>query len=336
MSNITIVEREAELVALPRDVLQSRLESYAADGAFTGQYAGPGASELQENFERNLAQIYARANTPRLSGVQIKAPMYLDPNGILSPAGGKPFTHILKPAGTSGYDALPVVEWIAMRLGRIADFVAPVTVLLAMPDKLAPALVVERFDIREGDNDTRILALEDFCSVLDLPTAAKYDATMERVARAVRQLSTAPDDDVLVILKRAFFAWLIADGDMHLRNMALLRVAEAGEKRFRSVRVAPLYDAVTTRVFPKVRHDRLALKLNGKDDNLRRADFRALAANAGLRVADADAAIVGMLSALRQGIDGIRLPKSVEFSADARKIVHEMLTICRDGMQAFS
>ena len=60
---------------------------------------------------------------------------------------------------------------------------------------------------------------------------------------------------------------------------------------FRSVRMAPLYDAATTRVLPKLKHDRLALKLNGKDDNLRRTDFIALATTAGLRSGDAEAAL---------------------------------------------
>src|SRR5579859_6802979 len=214
MSNITIVERAADLATLPQDVLLTRLEKYINGGVFTGTYAGPGRGEIQESFERNLARIYARPDTPRLSGVQIKAPMYLDPNGVLSPATGKPFTHILKPAGTSGYESLPLVEWVAMALGRAAGFEVPATALIAMPDKLPPALVIERFDIREGDKDTRMLALEDLTSVLDLPTDAKYDATMERVARAVRPLSTAPDADLLIVLRRAVFAWLMADGDM--------------------------------------------------------------------------------------------------------------------------
>src|ERR1700688_652305 len=153
ISNITIVEHEAELAALPQDVLLTRLEKYTKDGAFTGKYAGPGRSEIEASFEHNLAQIYARADTPRLSGVQIKAPMYLDPDGVLSPSTGKPFTHILKPAGTSGYDTLPLVEWTAMALGRAAGFAAPATALIAMPDGMPPALVVERFDIRESMKD---------------------------------------------------------------------------------------------------------------------------------------------------------------------------------------
>ena len=62
---------------------------------------------------------------------------------------------------------------------------------------------------------------------------------------------------------------------------------------------ALIYDAVTTRVFPKLKHDRLALKLNGKDDNLRRADFQTLAATAGLRAGYSEAAIDELLQRLR-------------------------------------
>jgi serine/threonine-protein kinase HipA len=336
MSNITIVERDADLAVLPSDVLITRLKKYTEDGAFTGQYAGPGRSEIEANFEHNLAQIYARSDTPRLSGVQIKAPMYLDPEGILSPSTGKPFTHILKPAGTSGYDALPLVEWTTMMLGRAAGFDVPAIALVGMPDGMPSALVVERFDTRETPADRRMLALEDMCSVLGLPTDAKYSGTMERVARAVRPLSTAPDEDLLIIVKRALFAWLIADGDMHLKNMALLKTAEPGDKQFRSVRMAPLYDAVTTRVFPNLKDDRMALKLNGKDDNLRRADFRALAATAGLRVGNADAAVDDMLQRLIGAIDGMRLPKAIEPGASARKMVEDMLGICRRRIEAFA
>jgi serine/threonine-protein kinase HipA len=328
-SNISIVQSDSELPGLPQDILLTPLNKFIKEGIFTGRYDGPGRSPLEEDFERNLAQIYSYADTPRLSGVQIKAPMYLDAAGVLSPATGKPFTHILKPAGTSGHDALPVIEWLAITLGQAAGFEAPATALVTMPDNMQPALLVERFDIRTGRNDTRLLALEDLCSVLELPTTDKYKSTMERVARAVRPLSTSPNEDILTILKRALFAWLIADGDMHLKNLALLKTAEPGDKRFRSVRMAPLYDAVTTRVFPNPKNDRIALKLNGKDDNLRRADFRTLAATAGLRVADADGAIDDTLQRLRDALDRIALPKAIGIDDHARTLVAEALDICR-------
>lgn len=336
MSNIVIVEHEAELAELPPDVLLTRLENHTKDGVFTGKYAGPGRSEFEASFENNLAQIYASADTPRLSGIQIKAPMYLDPDGLLSPSTGKPFTHILKPAGTSGYDALPLIEWTAMALGRAAGFTVPANALVAMPDNMPPALIVERFDIRTSREDKRMFVLEDICSVLDLPTSAKYDGTMERIARAVRPLSTAPDEDILIILKRALFAWLIADGDMHLKNMALLKIAEPGDSQFRSVRMAPLYDAVTTRVFPNLKHDRMALKLNGKDDKIKRADFRALAATVGLKAADAEAAIDDLLQQTANVVHRITLPKAIEHTADARRVVKEMLEIFQSRVTSFA
>ena len=336
MSNITIVEQQNELAALPPDVLLTRLEQFTTDGAFTGRYAGPGRSDIEESFERNLAQIYESADTPRLSGVQIKAPMYLDAGGTLSPSTSKPFTHILKPAGTSRYDALPMIEWLDMALGRAAGFATSATALVAMPDGMPPALIVERFDIRESLNDSRMLALEDFCSVLELPTQDKYKGTMERVARAIRPLSTAPEEDLLIVLKRALFAWLIADGDMHLKNMALLKIAEPGEQMFRSVRIAPLYDAVTTRVFPRLKHDHLALKLNGKDDKLRRADFRAFAATAGLKAGDADAAIDQMLGQMKEAIDRIALPKALDYEAEHEKMALQLFDICRSRIESFA
>jgi serine/threonine-protein kinase HipA len=334
-SNITIVEKQSELTGLPADVLLTRLDRYADDGVFTGRYAGPGRGDIEQNFERNLAHLFERAETPRLSGVQIKAPMFLDRDGTLIPSIEKPFTHILKPAGTSGFEALPVIEWQSLALGATAGFATPSMALVPMPDGMSPALLVERFDIRTSKMDKRLLAMEDFASVLGVPTDAKYDGTMERIARAVRQLSTAPDEDVVLVLKRALFAWLIADGDMHLKNLALLKVAEPGSNQFNSVRMAPLYDAVTTRVFPRLERDRMALKLNGKDDRLRRADFRALAGTAGIKAADADVAIDEMLSGLRSALDRIAVPAVVPANSPGGDAAQKMRTLIAGRLSDF-
>ena len=37
-------------------------------------------------------------------------------------------------------------------------------------------------------------------------------------------------------------------GDMHLKNMAVLKIAEPGDPAFRSVRLAPLYDTLCARL----------------------------------------------------------------------------------------
>jgi serine/threonine-protein kinase HipA len=125
MSNIAIVESRAELEKLPSDVLQAELSAFSEGGRFTGRYGGPVRGEIEETFEQNLARLFARAETPRLSGVQIKAPMCLTPEGELVPAIDQPFTHILKPAGTAGFEVLPLVEWLCLQLGEAAGFEIP-------------------------------------------------------------------------------------------------------------------------------------------------------------------------------------------------------------------
>ncbi|RWN64368.1 MAG: type II toxin-antitoxin system HipA family toxin [Mesorhizobium sp.] len=336
MSNITIVERASDLSALPPDILLTRLNGFTRNSVFTGQYVGPGRGDLEQSFERNLAEIFERTDTPRLSGVQIKAPMFLDADGTLSPSTGKPFTHILKPAGTGGFEALPVIEWQSLALGRSAGFTTPATALVPMPDGMPPALLVERFDIRTSLEEKHLLALEDFCSVLGVATEAKYDGTMERIARALRPLSTSPEEDLLLVLKRSLFAWLIADGDMHLKNVALLKIAEPGSTQFSSVRMAPLYDAVTTRVFPRLERDRMALKLNGKDDRLRRADFKAFASTAGLKAAVADMAIDDLVAVVSRALDHLQLPPPLSDGSQGTKMAEQMRAIVRERIEGFS
>jgi serine/threonine-protein kinase HipA len=335
MSNIAILENASDLAALPADVLRTALEAHSVEGRFTGTYAGPGRSAIEGDFEHRLAALYANADTPRLSGVQIKAPMNLGADGRLSPAVGLPFTHILKPAGTGGFESLPLVEWLGLSLARAIGLPVPAAALVAMPEGMPTALLVERFDIRSSPEDARLFAMEDMCSVLDLAPQEKYSGTIERVARALRALSTEPEDDLLILLRRVLFAWLIADGDMHLKNMALLKIAHEGDAAFHSVRLAPVYDALTTRVFPGLAHDRMALKLGGKNERLRRADFVALATLVGLRAGDANAAIDGVLHSLRAGVDTVQLPAAFR-QGDAAAVIAKTLDLCRDRIESFA
>ncbi len=329
MSNITVVSAGDHGMNLPQDILADVLSGFAEAGQFKGRYEGPARGAIEESFEQNLAKIYARAETPRLSGVQIKAPMYLAPDGTLLPAIDLPFTHILKPAGTAGFEMLPVVEWLCLELGRAAGFTVPDVALTAMPDGMSPALIVERFDIRRGPEDRRRLALEDFCSVLDLPASAKYDGTIERMARGLRPLSTDPTADLEILFRRAVFAWLIADGDMHLKNLALLKIADADAKSFNSVRFAPLYDAVTTRVFPGLAGDRMALKLNGKDDRLTRGDFLTLARTIGVPQGVAEAAIAEVTTNLTNAVETVRLPGFAAKAAAASAVQGQIMGLVR-------
>ena len=138
------------------------------------------------------------------------------------------------------------------------------------------------------------------------------------MARGLRPLSTDLASDLGILFRRAVFAWLIADGDMHLKNAALLRTADPGAKAFASVRFAPLYDAVTTRVFPGLGGDRMALKLNGKDDRLRLRDFVAMARTIGLPAGEAETAVAELSVRLSRYAAALELPELAQQSEAAR------------------
>lgn len=327
MSNVSVAPSRTELAALPEDILSAPLEAFCEAGRFIGRYRGPGRGSIEETFERNLARLYSQPGTPRLSGVQVKAPMSLLADGTLLPALDRAFTHVLKPAGTAGFETLPAVEWLCLEFGRAGGFEVPSTALIEMPDGMPPALLVERFDIRRGPEDRRRLALEDFCSILDLPASAKYNGTIEHAAKGLRPLSTDPAADLGILFRRAALAWLIADGDMHLKNIALLRTADAGARAFTSVRLAPLYDAVTTRVFPGLAGDRMALKLNGKDDRLRLRDFVAMARTIGLPSGEAEKALADLAARLSRRAATPELPAFAQRSEAVRTMREQVSRI---------
>jgi serine/threonine-protein kinase HipA len=156
------------------------------------------------------------------------------------------------------------------------------------------------------------------------------------MARALRPLSTDPTGDLEILFRRALFAWIIADGDMHLKNLALLKAAGPRSRQFGSVRFAPLYDAVTTRVFPELSGDRMAFKLAGKDNRLVRRDFLTLARTIDLSVDRAEALITDMTLALQKSAARLRLPSVANRRArkEASSILERTAEIVRTRADA--
>jgi len=235
---------------------------------------------------------------------------------IFSEDGAQPSVH--PPPDLAG--AYCRVEWLCLTLGRAAGFAVPDFALVPMPQDMAPALLIERFDIRQTPPDTARFVLEDFSSILGLRSEDKYQGTIERAARALRPLSTRPEEDLLTLFERAAFAWLVADGDMHLKNIALLKTAPATERAFGSVRMAPLYDTLTTRVFPGYSNDRMALKLSGKDDGLTARDFTALARTMDILQGRARASLLRLTGALKSTGSDLKLPTLVESRPTALEV----------------
>ena len=121
---------------------------------------------------------------------------------------------------------------------------------------------------------------------------------------------------------------------MHLKNLAMLKTAEVDAKAFTSVRFAPLYDAVTTRAFPGLGGDRMALKLNGKDDRLTRLDFMAFARTIGLTSGNAEGAIIDLTRRVEDYAKTLSLPAFAAESEAARSMQGQVIALVRDRCTA--
>ncbi|MBR4170870.1 MAG: HipA domain-containing protein [Kiritimatiellae bacterium] len=63
----------------------------------------------------------------------------------------------------------------------------------------------------------------DFCQLTDRRTSRKYYGSHEQIAHAMRRYATAAGQDVVRFYEIVFFAFLIGNSDMHLKNFSLLR-----------------------------------------------------------------------------------------------------------------
>jgi serine/threonine-protein kinase HipA len=104
-------------------------------------------------------------------------------------------------------------------------------------------LVVKRFDVDENGKPFR--ALEDFCALLGLRPAAKYDTTWERIAKAVRNFVPGLDqyETFRKLTTLLLLTYALKNADCHSKNMALLYTSRA------DVHLAPVYDFFTTSVY---------------------------------------------------------------------------------------
>jgi serine/threonine-protein kinase HipA len=102
--------------------------------------------------------------------------------------------------------------------------------------------------------------MEDFCALLGLRPAAKYETTWERIARAVRdhvpgsrQYETFRHLTVTLLLTYA-----LRNADCHAKSIALLYTSRA------DVHLSPAYDFLTTSVYAGYQHNPPGIGFLGK------------------------------------------------------------------------
>jgi serine/threonine-protein kinase HipA len=237
-----------------------------------------------------------RADGPlRLSGVQAKLPVSLTASGA-APAlrlGDlrNPCTHILK-VPAHEHPGLIENEWATMELARrIGLPVAPVAMVEFAPETRyrGRSLLVERYDIPtraaldQGGTQLRLGLQEDACSLLLLRRDEKYATSYERIAAALLDAGLSREvrgDGMWRYLQVVLFSWMVGNGDLHAKNISVLRRFRPGRPGeppvLEHLELTPFYDLVNTRLH--IPNDDFALPLEGRRANLSLRDVQRLAA----------------------------------------------------------
>ncbi len=235
----------------------------AAPGAPLSEPAKPievAALLKGDNSEAAFAALVREHATSGVSGV---VPKFLDSQEEAFAESASPLAahrkasvvtrrHIIK--GSSA--RLPFVALNEHLCMQVASRVTPTAVTEISDD--GQALVVHRFDVDEHGQPHS--GMEDFCALLGLRPAAKYDTTWERVAKAVRDHVPGPQrlDTYRQLATTLLLTYALRNADCHAKNLALLYTRRA------DVRLSPTYDMLTTSVYAGFAHNPPAIEFMGK------------------------------------------------------------------------
>ncbi|MBI1979630.1 MAG: HipA domain-containing protein [Elusimicrobia bacterium] len=199
-----------------------------------------------------------------ISGVQIKASVKLDREKQEIVMVQSEATHVLK-AEPNEYPELPQNENCCMNMARELGMNVPSHGLLTMADGKF-CYLIKRFDRLENGEK---IHKESMAQILSVSTEDKYQGSLENIGKVIQRHSKNVGLDLVHFFERALFSFLIGNGDMHLKNWAVLTLSN-GE-----IHLAPCYDFVCSKMYLPQEED-FALSINGRKNGLKKQDFIAL------------------------------------------------------------
>lgn len=165
-------------------------------------------------------------------------------------------------------------------------------------------LLVRRYD-RHGEAADGRVHQEDFCQALRIGPEEKYEGEggpdVAACARLIRDFCSVPAIDLAEFLDALLFNFLVGNHDAHGKNYSLLLEGP------RAIRLAPLYDLLSTAVIADTRK-KLAMRFGGENrpNYLRRRHLDRLADDLGIRGRFLDQAIDQMIGRIRASKEAAR------------------------------
>ncbi|HVF75874.1 MAG TPA: HipA domain-containing protein [Acidimicrobiales bacterium] len=208
------------------------------------------ALDFEALFEASVAVGGEQVERAALPGVQPK----VSADMISFPVRTATGAYILK-LNPPEYPALVENEAFFLRLAADAGLrVAQAEVVVDGSGRTG--LWVRRFDRVVGQSGVSRLEQEDACQFCDEYPSEKYRLSINRVTEQVVELVDAPVVAVRDLIRLVAFSYVIANGDLHAKNISILREGDI-------LGLAPAYDLVAD--LPYTRDERMALQLDGRD-----------------------------------------------------------------------
>lgn len=197
-----------------------------------------------------------------LAGAQDKLPVVFDGARIGLPLNGTPSSHILKPAIHAVQDSV-INEGFCMALAEAMQLQPAKSKVHNILDR--SFLLVERYDrLIDPQGHRQRLHQEDFCQALGVLPEMKYqnegDPDLAQCFDLVRNTTRPSAPQILQLLDYVIFNALIGNHDAHAKNFSLLYLDKKPNKY---PVLAPLYDALSTAVYPTLT-PKMAMKIGSK------------------------------------------------------------------------
>ena len=231
----------------------------------------PEAADILKSLKRR--PLYAAGEEGyrySAAGAQDKLVVRLKDGRLFLPLDGTPSTHIVKP-GAADFPESVTNELFCQRLAdRMGVRAAEASVLVIGGERY---YVTRRFDREVVEGQLQRLHQEDFCQMMSVDPEVKYESDggprFADLIATLRRLHAALSE-TLALIDMFVFNFLIGNADAHAKNYS---VVYHGRRQL----LAPLYDAVSTAVYPDLSRD-FAMSIGGelRMDRITRSSFAQL------------------------------------------------------------
>lgn len=266
------------LIAATKTSASDMFTLLAASGPDTIGDISVGLSERREDFQnlkkinfenKSFMQIFLESIASKdfamrqldsaIAGVQPKISAQM----ISLPIRNKNKDYILK-LSPKEFPKIVENEDFFMKLAKKCGINTAATKIIYDPTDNS-GLLVSRFDRELVDNKKIKLHVEDACQFLNKYPQDKYRLSYRKIAEGIQNWSSAPQIEILNLIKLVAYSYIIGNGDLHAKNISLIKDPHSNR-----VALAPAYDLLSTFAYGD---QSMALEFMGRDKKLRFKDF---------------------------------------------------------------